>query len=164
MRTLKIFFISALTMLLCSCGLFKKTSQSGSSPGGAATTRWVAEPEATTDRIRVTTSQRGEAMRTTWFMRLGRAGYRFDAEHTSRTKPRRMENFYMQLSISFTDSTNTISGRYGNIGLNGIAMGQEATEDNIDWKDIKPGTRGWEQMKMLSNVPDAKVEYSITAP
>lgn len=118
---------------------------------------WQDSAVATTTKIKVLTNMSNSDLKDYYVQRVLRARFSIDTANIYKdhlpTLIKRVDNYYMQLYINFKDSTATISGRYGNLGLNAVATGQEPSSSNIDWKDITNNGRGWEQLSMISGNP-----------
>jgi hypothetical protein len=126
---------------------------------------WQDSAVATTTKIKVLTNMSNSDLKDYYVQRVLRARYSIDTANIYHnhlpTLIKRVDNYYMQLFIDFKDSTATISGRYGNLGLNAVAMGREPSSSNIDWIEITNNGRGWEQLSIISgNPPNSRKKYN----
>ena len=125
---------------------------------------WNSLPDKSTSRIRLVTHMEKNALQTEFITRVLQRGMSID---TTVSRPghlwstiARSENYYVRFLVETVDSTVTISGQFGNLGLGGI--GQTATVSNVAWSTITYNSKGWEGLSVLATLRDAMVQYNST--
>lgn len=138
-------------VILTGCFLQKKTKQE----------IWQNAPDATTTKIRVITHLSNNDLKRAYIDRLVHA--RLDPDpnlglNPMTTKVKAVENYYVELFVTFQDSVATVYGNAGFPGLN--SLGQQPSASNIAWDPIRYNGRGWETMSIAGVLAGSRTEYN----
>jgi len=130
---------------------------------------WHDAPDRSTSKIRLITHMEKNALQKQFIIKILQRGVDID---TTASRPGHLwstvgarENYAVHFLIETSDSVETVSGEFGNPGLNAYGpngIGHPPKASNFEWTTITYNSKGWFELTLIAQSDSAVVQYNST--